>query len=53
MIAGKDRTGVFAAIVLALAGAPRELIAHDYELTRIGIEVSLFTQTSGTFNLTT
>lgn len=36
--AGKDRTGVFAALLLTLAGAERQVIAYDYELTRIGIE---------------
>ncbi|KAF2004957.1 hypothetical protein P154DRAFT_23228 [Amniculicola lignicola CBS 123094] len=36
--AGKDRTGVLAALFLALAGAPADLIAHDYALSRIGVE---------------
>lgn len=31
--AGKDRTGVLAAMVLAVAGVPNELIAVDYALT--------------------
>jgi protein tyrosine/serine phosphatase len=39
-IAGKDRTGVFAALVLSLAGASRSLIAYDYALTRLGVEPS-------------
>jgi hypothetical protein len=37
-LAGKDRTGVFTALLLSLAGAERQVIAYDYELTRIGIE---------------
>jgi protein tyrosine/serine phosphatase len=37
-LAGKDRTGVLAALILELAGAEREFIAHDYALTRIGME---------------
>lgn len=37
-LAGKDRTGVLAAILLALAGASNDLIALDYALTRVGIE---------------
>ncbi|KAJ7068614.1 protein-tyrosine phosphatase-like protein [Mycena amicta] len=36
--AGKDRTGVIAAILLKLAGVNNEAIAHDYSLTRIGRE---------------
>ncbi|KAL1708543.1 protein-tyrosine phosphatase-like protein [Schizophyllum commune] len=36
--AGKDRTGVLAAILLKLAGVDTELIAQDYALTRIGRE---------------
>ncbi|KAJ7490253.1 protein-tyrosine phosphatase-like protein [Mycena galericulata] len=36
--AGKDRTGVIAAILLKLAGVANETIAHDYALTRIGRE---------------
>jgi protein-tyrosine phosphatase len=31
--AGKDRTGVFAMLLLGLAGVPDEVIAADYELT--------------------
>ncbi|KZT35550.1 hypothetical protein SISSUDRAFT_160575 [Sistotremastrum suecicum HHB10207 ss-3] len=34
--AGKDRTGVLAAIILSLAGASDQDIATDYELTQIG-----------------
>jgi protein tyrosine/serine phosphatase len=37
-LAGKDRTGVLAALILELTGASREFIAHDYALTRIGME---------------
>ncbi|KAF7587220.1 hypothetical protein BBP40_007533 [Aspergillus hancockii] len=37
--AGKDRTGVVSALLLSLAGVPNELIARDYALTRVGIEV--------------
>ncbi|TVY24128.1 Tyrosine-protein phosphatase [Lachnellula hyalina] len=36
--AGKDRTGILAALILALVDAPAEEIATDYALTRIGIE---------------
>ena len=36
--AGRDRTGVLTALLLALCRTPRALIAHDYLLTRIGIE---------------
>lgn len=32
--AGKDRTGIIAALLLDLAGVPAETIAQDYELTR-------------------
>ena len=32
-MAGKDRTGVFAAIVLGLLGVPDEVIVEDYVLT--------------------
>ncbi|KZT71481.1 hypothetical protein DAEQUDRAFT_736668 [Daedalea quercina L-15889] len=36
--AGKDRTGVAAALLLALAGVNDDLIAEDYALTRVGRE---------------
>ncbi|KAF5320811.1 hypothetical protein D9619_000687 [Psilocybe cf. subviscida] len=36
--AGKDRTGIIAAIILKLAGVPDEEISKDYALTRIGRE---------------
>ncbi|KAJ7774097.1 protein-tyrosine phosphatase-like protein [Mycena olivaceomarginata] len=36
--AGKDRTGVIAAILLKLAGVDNDVIAQDYALTRIGRE---------------
>jgi protein tyrosine/serine phosphatase len=36
--AGKDRAGLFAILILSLAGAGREVIGYDYALTRIGIE---------------
>ena len=36
--AGKDRTGVMAALLLSLVGVPDEEIAADYALSRIGIE---------------
>lgn len=36
--AGRDRTGVLSALILALTGASRETIAEDYALTRIGVE---------------
>jgi hypothetical protein len=38
--AGKDRTGVLAALLLSLAGASHSLIAYDYALTRVGVEPS-------------
>ena len=31
--AGKDRTGILIAIILALLGTPREVISEDYALT--------------------
>ncbi|KAG6335887.1 hypothetical protein ID866_3196 [Astraeus odoratus] len=36
--AGKDRTGVMAAILLKLAGVDDHFVCHDYSLTRIGRE---------------
>ncbi|KAK2769774.1 hypothetical protein FQN53_005916 [Emmonsiellopsis sp. PD_33] len=36
--AGKDRTGMLAALILNLVGCPTDLIAKDYTLTRVGIE---------------
>ncbi|CZR70062.1 uncharacterized protein PAC_19963 [Phialocephala subalpina] len=36
--AGKDRTGVLSALILALLDTPQEAIAQDYALTRIGVE---------------
>lgn len=36
--AGKDRTGVLAALIHALLESPEEAIARDYELSRIGVE---------------
>ncbi|KAL1946463.1 hypothetical protein VTO73DRAFT_14567 [Trametes versicolor] len=36
--AGKDRTGVLAALLLKLAGVDDETIARDYALTRVGRE---------------
>jgi len=36
--AGKDRTGIAAALLLSLAGVDNETIAHDYSLTRVGRE---------------
>lgn len=36
--AGKDRTGVLAALTLLLVGRPHEEIIHDYLLTRVGLE---------------
>ncbi|KAJ3547825.1 hypothetical protein NM688_g5363 [Phlebia brevispora] len=37
-IAGKDRTGVVAALLLKLAGVDDDTIAEDYALTRVGRE---------------
>jgi len=34
--AGKDRTGIAAALLLLLAGIPSDTISTDYALTRIG-----------------
>ena len=36
--AGKDRTGVLAALVLGLVGVPDETIAADYGLSRVGMQ---------------
>ncbi|KAL4887270.1 protein-tyrosine phosphatase-like protein [Aspergillus karnatakaensis] len=36
--AGKDRTGVLAALIHRLAGSPDEAIVHDFTLTRVGVE---------------
>lgn len=38
IIAGKDRTGVLAALTLLLVGRPHDEIIHDYILTRVGLE---------------
>lgn len=38
VVAGRDRTGVVAGLLLTLAGASEELIVFDYMLSRIGIE---------------
>ncbi|KAL2255637.1 hypothetical protein VTK26DRAFT_2972 [Humicola hyalothermophila] len=35
--AGKDRTGVIVALVLALCGVDDETIAHEYNLTELGL----------------
>ncbi|KAI9729816.1 MAG: hypothetical protein M1834_006564 [Cirrosporium novae-zelandiae] len=35
---GKDRTGVFCAMVLGLAGVGDEEVANDYQLTEIGLQ---------------
>lgn len=34
--AGKDRTGIFAMILLLLLGVDKDTIAHEYELTTLG-----------------
>ncbi|KAI1320776.1 protein-tyrosine phosphatase-like protein [Xylariaceae sp. FL0255] len=36
--AGRDRTGVFGALILALAGASEDAIVLDWQLSRIGTE---------------
>lgn len=36
--AGKDRTGVFAMLVLSLIGLDKHLIAKEYELTTLGLK---------------
>ncbi|KAF2809719.1 uncharacterized protein BDZ99DRAFT_388632 [Mytilinidion resinicola] len=36
--AGKDRTGVLAAVIMGLAGCSDDQIANDYAMTRVGIE---------------
>lgn len=38
IIAGKDRTGVLAALILLLIGRPHDDIINDYILTRIALE---------------
>ena len=38
MIAGRDRTGVIAGLLLILAGASEETVSLDYLLSRIGTE---------------
>lgn len=35
--AGKDRTGLFVALLLALLCLPHEVIAHEYSLTDLGL----------------
>lgn len=35
--AGKDRTGVLAALILALAGVDHRTVAEEYELTELGL----------------
>ncbi|EPQ58311.1 hypothetical protein GLOTRDRAFT_72619 [Gloeophyllum trabeum ATCC 11539] len=39
--AGKDRTGVFAALVLQLLGVDDEIIVNDYVLTTVGLQPAL------------
>ncbi|CAH0035922.1 unnamed protein product [Clonostachys rhizophaga] len=36
--AGKDRTGIMTALIFDLVGAPNDVIANEYALTRIGLE---------------
>jgi protein tyrosine/serine phosphatase len=36
--AGKDRAGLFAMLILSLAGADKEVVGFDYSLSRIGVE---------------
>ena len=47
--AGKDRTGVAAALVLALLGVPREAIRQDYTATGAALEriVAMFIERTG------
>ncbi|KAF2673010.1 hypothetical protein BT63DRAFT_143598 [Microthyrium microscopicum] len=35
--AGKDRTGVLVAVILAICGVPDEVIAEEYQLTELGL----------------
>lgn len=35
--AGKDRTGVFCALVLSLCGVDDEVVAYEYSLTAVGL----------------
>ena len=35
--AGKDRTGVLAALMLELVGVEDEVIAEEYQLTEVGL----------------
>lgn len=37
-VAGRDRTGVLAGLLLTLAGAPPDVVILDYMLSRIGYE---------------
>ena len=37
-LAGKDRTGILAALLMGLAGCSHDTIAQDYALSRIGIK---------------
>ena len=37
---GKDRTGIVTALLLSLAGVPREIIAEDYALSEVLLEPS-------------
>ena len=37
-LAGKDRTGVLAALIHLLVETPSDAIVHDYLLTRVGAE---------------
>ncbi|KAB8257428.1 protein-tyrosine phosphatase-like protein [Aspergillus pseudonomiae] len=52
--AGKDRTGVLAALILLLADTPSDAIVHDFALSRVGIEparkmlIAAFPTISGT-----
>jgi protein-tyrosine phosphatase len=39
-VAGKDRTGIVAGLVLALAGVPRETIAAEYALSNACIRIA-------------
>lgn len=54
LLAGKDRTGVLAFLLLSLAGADPTVVDHDYALTRVGIEPArdlLEAKLAGTMNL--
>jgi protein-tyrosine phosphatase len=51
--AGKDRTGIAAALILTILGVPREQISADYILTNtaMDLEAELFTRATGSIGI--